>query len=272
MIRAMTAGPVLDERHKKNGHSTPRASRSETSPSIEPRHAWYVRCKPVLDVVAAVIMLLAASPVVIVCAVLVKLTSPGPAFYCQTRLGRNGRPFRIYKLRTMCHDAEALTGPVWSTKGDPRVTPIGWVLRETHLDEFPQLINVVLGQMSLIGPRPERPEIVSKLEWEVPHYRQRLKVRPGITGLAQVKLPPDSDVESVRRKLMHDLYYVQHVSPWLDLRILCCTAASFFLSLMAFAWRPLALPNCDAVEAELGHMACLELYSSTSVAQPGLKG
>ena len=128
----------------------------------------------------------------------------------------------------MIHKAESLTGPRWSLPGDPRITRIGNVLRMTHLDELPQLFNVLFGHMSLIGPRPERPEFLPELEEALPGYRQRLAVRPGVTGLAQVQLPPDSDVDSVRRKLAYDLFYVQRISPWLDLRLMFCT---FFYAL-----------------------------------------
>ena len=140
-----------------------------------------------------------------------KLTSPGPAFYTQTRVGQGGRPFTIYKLRTMIHNCESLTGPRWCMPGDPRVTPAGWLLRVTHLDELPQLLNVLRGEMSLVGPRPERPEFLPQLERALPAYRQRLVVRPGVTGLAQVKLPADTDLDSVRRKLAHDLYYIERL-------------------------------------------------------------
>src|SRR5207248_4660391 len=138
---------------------------------------------------------------------LVKLTSPGPMLYTQTRLGRRGRPFTIYKIRTMLHDCESLTGPQWSTPGDTRITRVGRWLRRTHIDELPQLWNVLRGDMSLVGPRPERPEFIPELENAIPFYRDRLLVRPGITGLAQVQLPPDTDMDSVRRQLAHDIYY-----------------------------------------------------------------
>jgi lipopolysaccharide/colanic/teichoic acid biosynthesis glycosyltransferase len=154
----------------------------------------------------------------------VKLTSAGPAFYTQTRVGRNGRLFTIYKLRTMMDDCESLTGPRWSMPGDPRVTRFGQLLRSSHLDELPQLFNVLKGDMSLIGPRPERPEFVGELEQALPSYRERLVVRPGITGLAQLLLPPDTELESVRSKLAYDLHYVYHLSCWLDIAILLCTA------------------------------------------------
>jgi lipopolysaccharide/colanic/teichoic acid biosynthesis glycosyltransferase len=153
----------------------------------------------------------------------VKLNSPGPVHYSQIRLGRGGRPFRIYKLRTMTHRAESATGPVWARVDDPRVTRVGRWLRDTHLDELPQLWNVIRGDMSLIGPRPERPEIAAAIERRMPRFGERLAIRPGITGLAQVRLPPDSNLDTVRQKLAHDLHYIQHLGPRLDLRIAWAT-------------------------------------------------
>jgi lipopolysaccharide/colanic/teichoic acid biosynthesis glycosyltransferase len=163
------------------------------------------------------------APVIALTALLVRATSRGPAFYTQTRVGRNGRLFTIFKIRTMIHECESLTGPRWSMPGDPRITPIGHFLRRTHLDELPQLLNVLRGEMSLIGPRPERPEFTAKLERALPAYPERLRVRPGVTGLAQVHLPGDTSLASVRIKLAHDLYYIQQLSPGLDVRIMVCT-------------------------------------------------
>src|SRR5439155_3872848 len=167
--------------------------------------------KAVLDRVAALALLVLGGPLILVLALLVKLTSRGPAFYTQTRLGRHGVPFTICKLRTMMNKCESLTGPRWSMPGDPRVTGLGRFLRATHLDELPQLLNVLRGDMSLIGPRPERPEFLPELERACPRYRERLAVRPGVTGLAQVQLPADTNIASVRRKLAYDLYYIRHV-------------------------------------------------------------
>jgi lipopolysaccharide/colanic/teichoic acid biosynthesis glycosyltransferase len=169
-------------------------------------------------------LLIVTAPVIGLAALTVKLTSPGPAFYTQLRLGRFGRPFTIFKIRTMIHNCESLTGPRWAIPGDPRVTVIGHLLRITHIDELPQLLNVLRGDMSLIGPRPERPEFARELEKLIPHYTERHIVRPGVTGLAQVQLPPDTDVENVRRKLAYDLFYVRYQGPLLDLALLCCTA------------------------------------------------
>lgn len=216
--------------------------------TVSPCSGWYLPIKAAFDLVLGGILLLVTTPVMLVAAVLIKLSSRGPIFYCQVRLGKDGRPFTLYKLRTMVDKAEALTGPVWSTKDDARVTPLGKVLRKTHIDEFPQLWNVMCGQMSLIGPRPERPEFVAKLDWEIPCYRERLNVRPGITGLAQVRLPPDTDIESVRRKIVYDVYYVKNVSPWLDLRVLFVTGWSLVCELTRHAWDRVSLPSSATVE------------------------
>ena len=151
------------------------------------------------------------------CAVLVRLTSRGPAFYSQQRVGQFGRVFTIYKLRTMYHQCERLTGPTWSVPGDPRVTPVGRVLRAIHVDELPQLVNVLRGQMSLIGPRPERPEIAAQLAKAIEDYNARSAVLPGITGHAQVHLPPDTSVADVRDKVRLDRYYLGRLSMWFDL-------------------------------------------------------
>jgi lipopolysaccharide/colanic/teichoic acid biosynthesis glycosyltransferase len=185
----------------------------------------YVATKRVMDVVLAALLAIPALPMVLVAMAVVRLTSRGRAIYSQTRLGLGGRPFTIYKIRTMFDRCEERSGPRWSDhRGDPRVTPVGWYLRKFKVDELPQLWNVLRGEMSLIGPRPERPVFVGDLEVAIPHYRRRLLVRPGLTGLAQVQLPPDTDLESVRLKLACDLYYIQHLSLAMDLRILLGTA------------------------------------------------
>jgi lipopolysaccharide/colanic/teichoic acid biosynthesis glycosyltransferase len=211
------------------------------------RRHWYVPCKTALDFVAAAVLLVLAAPVIGLAALLVKLTSRGPAFYTQTRVGRNGRLFTIYKIRTMIHKCESLTGPRWSMPGDPRITAVGQFLRVTHLDELPQLINVLRGDMSLIGPRPERPEFVPELERALPRYRERLAVLPGVTGLAQVQLPADTDLGSVRTKLAYDLYYIRHLSPGLDLRLLVCTA--LYAVGVPFRWsrRLCGVPGAETV-------------------------
>lgn len=183
----------------------------------------YGPTKFAIEWLAALILLLLATPLMVLLAVAVKTTSTGPVHYSQIRLGRGGRRFRIWKLRTMTHRAEAATGPVWATVDDPRITPLGRWLRDTHLDELPQLWNVLRGEMSLIGPRPERPEIAIAIERRMPDFRDRLAVRPGITGLAQVRLPPDSNLDTVRQKLVHDLHYIERLSLPLDARIAVAT-------------------------------------------------
>jgi lipopolysaccharide/colanic/teichoic acid biosynthesis glycosyltransferase len=215
------------------------------------RYRWYLSCKYVADFVLAALLTVPAAPVVLLAALLVKLTSRGPVFYTQTRVGVDGRLFSIWKIRSMIHNCEALTGPRWSVPGDPRVTRIGAILRASHLDELPQLLNVLRGEMSLIGPRPERPEFVPELERQLPGYWQRLTIRPGVTGLAQVQLPPDSDLTSVRRKLAHDLYYIRHLSPWLDLRLVLCTALYTLGLPFGVAGKLLGIPDGAAVEAEM---------------------
>jgi lipopolysaccharide/colanic/teichoic acid biosynthesis glycosyltransferase len=199
---------------------------------IEVRRSAYLTLKFGLEWLAALALLVACSPVLVALALGVRLGSSGPAFYAQTRLGRGGVRYRIYKLRTMVHDAEAKTGPVWaSLRGDARITPLGKVLRATHLDELPQLWNVLRGEMALIGPRPERPEIAGRVERKVAGFRGRLAVRPGVTGLAQMLLPADDPSDptyaGLRKKLALDLHYVGKVSAGLDLRIALATPCYF---------------------------------------------
>jgi lipopolysaccharide/colanic/teichoic acid biosynthesis glycosyltransferase len=175
--------------------------------------------------VLAVLLLICGAPLMLLTVVIIRLTSPGPVIYRQIRVGRGGRHFVMYKFRTMRQDAEAGTGAVWTSKNDPRITTAGRLIRALHLDELPQLINVLKGEMVLMGPRPERPEFTQQLALALPDYLDRLTVRPGITGLAQINLPPDTDLESVRRKLVLDLLYVREGSLWLDFSIFACTAA-----------------------------------------------
>jgi lipopolysaccharide/colanic/teichoic acid biosynthesis glycosyltransferase len=162
-------------------------------------------------------------PVLLVSVLLVRLTSRGPAIYTQTRVGLSGRVFTFYKIRTMYHNCESQTGPRWSPPGDPRITPVGRVLRKLHLDELPQFWNVLRGDMSLIGPRPERPEIVARLRQSVPGYDRRLAVKPGITGFAQIHLPPDTCIRSVKNKVVYDIFYIRHRSAGMELYILFAT-------------------------------------------------
>jgi exopolysaccharide biosynthesis polyprenyl glycosylphosphotransferase len=186
--------------------------------------AWHLRwAKRAVDLAGALGILFLAWPVLAAAAALVRLTSPGPALYRQERVGRHGRTFPILKLRTMYQDAEKRSGPVWSTDADPRITPVGRYLRKFRVDELPQLWNVLRGEMSLIGPRPERPVFVEQLAQSIPHYKDRHLVKPGITGWAQVMAPYAASVEDAWHKHTYDLFYVKHVSLVLDLLILMKT-------------------------------------------------
>jgi lipopolysaccharide/colanic/teichoic acid biosynthesis glycosyltransferase len=177
-----------------------------------------------VDRVVAALLLIPALPVLGLLWTLVKLTSRGPGIYSQIRSGRDGREFAIYKLRTMRHNCERQSGAVWARPNDARVTTLGRILRKTHLDELPQLFNVLRGEMVLVGPRPERPEIIARLVPEICDYRTRLAVAPGVTGLAQIMADSDQTIEDVRRKLQFDQQYMARASLWLDLKIVVCTA------------------------------------------------
>jgi lipopolysaccharide/colanic/teichoic acid biosynthesis glycosyltransferase len=183
----------------------------------------YLRWSGGLNRLIAAILLLPGLPIIGLLILIVRMTSKGPGVYRQVRVGYHGRLFDVLKIRTMREDAEVGTGAVWTAEQDPRITRVGWFLRLTHLDELPQLFNVLKGEMNLIGPRPERPEFTEHLSVEIHDYLQRVNVRPGVTGLAQINLPPDTDTDSVRRKLILDLEYVRTASLSMDLRILMCT-------------------------------------------------
>jgi sugar transferase (PEP-CTERM system associated) len=175
--------------------------------------------KRLSDIAFAVLGLVLAAPLMVLAALAVRLSSPGGALYTQTRVGQDGRPFSIYKFRSMRSDAEALTGAVWSTTNDPRVTRVGRFIRRTRLDELPQLWNVLIGDMSFVGPRPERPEFVSSLTQQIPYYGQRHVVRPGLTGWAQIRHRYGSSVDDAMQKFQYELFYIKHMSPAFDLFI-----------------------------------------------------
>jgi lipopolysaccharide/colanic/teichoic acid biosynthesis glycosyltransferase len=174
------------------------------------------------DLAGSLLLLILTLPIFIVVACLVKLDSPGPILYRQARVGLYGRTFTLLKFRSMRVDAEA-GGPQWATVGDSRVTRVGAFLRACRIDELPQLLNVLLGDMSLVGPRPERPHFVRQLARVLPHYNERACVLPGITGWAQVKLPYGASVEDARAKLEYDLFYLANRSLLFDLLILVAT-------------------------------------------------
>jgi sugar transferase (PEP-CTERM system associated) len=182
------------------------------------------------DVVLASLGLLLLSPLMGIIAALVKLTSPGPVLYHQRRVGLQGRLFSVHKFRSMRHDAEAATGAVWAAANDSRVTPIGKLLRRTRFDEVPQLWNVVKGEMSLVGPRPERPEFVSDLTDAIPYYGLRHTVRPGVTGWAQVRYTYGASVEHALEKLQYDLDYIKHLTLSFDVLILLSTIKTVLLT------------------------------------------
>jgi lipopolysaccharide/colanic/teichoic acid biosynthesis glycosyltransferase len=195
----------------------------------------------IMNVVIAAVALLVLAPICVLVAIAVKLTSPGPVFYTQTRVGADrrwnrttalherrvedlgGQPFTILKFRSMRTDAEANGQAVWASKQDARVTPVGRFIRKTRLDEIPQLINVLRGEMNIVGPRPERPSIVVRLRSDIPEYPQRHRVKPGITGWAQINHSYDSCLEDVKTKVRYDLEYIEGQSVWFDVKIMLLT-------------------------------------------------
>jgi sugar transferase (PEP-CTERM system associated) len=185
-------------------------------------HTIELRAKRVLDVVLSFALMLVLLPLMLVTAITIKLDSKGPVLYRQMRIGLNGMTFRLYKFRTMAEDAEK-SGARWAEENDPRITRVGRFLRATRIDELPQLWNVLLGEMSFIGPRPERPDFNRELEAAIPYYDLRHLVKPGITGWAQVLYPYGASVEDAREKLQYDLYYIKNYSVMLDLVILIRT-------------------------------------------------
>jgi exopolysaccharide biosynthesis polyprenyl glycosylphosphotransferase len=184
---------------------------------------WELALKRSLDIGVSLLILLLGLPFWLLIALVIKLDSRGPIFYIQERVGKDSKMFKMIKFRSMFHRAEEKSGPVWANKRDPRVTRIGKIIRRLRLDEIPQFINVLQGDMSLVGPRPERPYFVEKLTKELPLYARRLKVRPGITGWAQVKHKYDESVEDVKRKVKYDLFYIENMSLRMDLKILLNT-------------------------------------------------
>lgn len=178
--------------------------------------------KRFIDVVAASLFLFLLSPLMLFTALLIKLTSKGPVFYTQERVGKNGKHFSMYKFRSMYKDAEEY-GPEWAGEGDPRITKVGRWIRKIYFDEAPQFINVLNNDMSLVGPRPERPFFVEMLRKEIPYYYKRLSVKPGITGWAQIKHKYDSSLDDVREKLKYDFFYIENMSLKLDFKIIINT-------------------------------------------------
>lgn len=190
---------------------------------------WLIGAKRAFDFVVASLAMLLLWPVMGMVALLVRWSSPGPAVYSQQRVGKDGRVFTIHKFRSMRHDAERQTGAVWSSKGDARITPVGGFLRRTRLDELPQLWNILKGDMSFVGPRPERPEFVQGLTEQIPFYGQRHVVKPGLTGWAQVRYSYGASVEDALEKLQYDLFYIKHMSITFDLFVILSTVKTVIL-------------------------------------------
>jgi sugar transferase (PEP-CTERM system associated) len=187
------------------------------------RNIYTTRIKAASDVLLSAAGLVLSSPVLLLSALAIRLESRGPVFFRQKRVGLNNRVFEVVKLRSMRADAER-EGAVWAEKGDPRVTRVGRVIRKLRIDEIPQMWNVLRGEMSFVGPRPERPEFVSLLGRKIPYYSLRHFVKPGITGWAQVNYPYGASEEDALEKLKYDLFYIKHLSPILELKILVKTA------------------------------------------------
>lgn len=184
---------------------------------------YFNTAKDVVDILLGVVAFILCLPVMILCSLMIKFSSRGPLFYTQQRVGKDGKPFTMYKFRTMYIDAETRSGAVWAQKNDPRVVPACRWMRRSHMDELPQILNVIKGEMSLVGPRPERDEILTELEKTYPDARKRLAVRPGITGLAQIRNGYDSSVEGFGEKLKSDLEYIENRKWWLEFKILLLT-------------------------------------------------
>lgn len=184
--------------------------------------------KEMMDIVGAAVSMLIFGPVMLLAAAMIKLSDPkGPVFYAQVRVGLSGRLFTIYKLRTMYVDAEAHGGAIKAGDNDPRVIPACRWMRRGHIDELPQLLNILRGEMSLVGPRPERPELFEDLSRLLPKFEDRLAVKPGLTGLAQIYNGYDTDAASVRRKLDYDLNYIANMGLGMDIKLLVATFSKF---------------------------------------------
>ena len=194
-----------------------------------PHDGFLLRIKRIMDIAVSATVLALGAPLWFFLALLIRLTSPGaPSIFRQERIGRNGKPFIMMKFRSMVADAEKVSGPKWATEHDPRITPLGRFLRKSRFDEIPQFINVLKGEMSLVGPRPERRFFIEQLKKEIPWYVRRIKMTPGITGWAQVKHKYDASIEDVKQKVIYDLYYFENMSILLDLKIMLQTILVVF--------------------------------------------
>jgi len=213
---------------KSDDNVDPSSSYPITDLKTGPLRSAYWVMKELFDRSLACTLLILTVPMLFFLMVLVRLSSRGPAIYSQLRVGKGGHPFRIYKIRTMHNDCEKKTGPIWAERNDPRVTRLGRWLRRSHLDELPQLINVLKGEMSFVGPRPERPELFDSLQQQIPLFHLRVQVKPGVTGLAQIRQESDRTIRDVRRKLRYDLLYIRKSGLWLDLKLMIATFPRVF--------------------------------------------
>jgi exopolysaccharide biosynthesis polyprenyl glycosylphosphotransferase len=194
----------------------------------EPMPPWEKNVKRLIDIAVSLTALIVFSPLLIAVAAAIKLDSKGPMFYIQERVGYRGKMFRLWKFRSMVHEAEKQSGPVWADKNDSRITRVGQFLRNTRLDELPQIYNILRGDMSLVGPRPERDFFVEQLKKKIPYYSLRLKVKPGLTGWAQIKHNYDRSLDDVREKLKFDLFYIENMSLSMDFKIILATVYVVF--------------------------------------------
>ena len=229
LLRVKTTGVFVNELSSFLERETGRVDLATVNPS------WFIFsdgftagqrlskfAKRAFDIVASIIMLMVTLPIAVLTAIVVRCDSAGPVLYRQTRMGLYGVPYRIIKFRSMRVDAEA-DGAVWASEHDPRITRVGTVMRQTRIDEIPQLWNIFKGEMSFVGPRPERPEFVADLERQIPFYAERHMVKPGLTGWAQINYPYGASIDDARAKLEYDLYYAKNYTPFLDMLILIQT-------------------------------------------------
>jgi sugar transferase (PEP-CTERM system associated) len=236
LLELRFAGHIIEEAASTYEKVCGRVCLKELRPSqliysgeLGPRRAS-IFYQTVVNLTLAAVGVVVGTPIMLLTALAVRLTSAGPVLYRQVRVGMDGIPFTLYKFRSMRADAEAATGAVWASKDDPRVTPLGRTLRKLRIDELPQLFNVLRGEMSIVGPRPERPEMVESLAEKIPYYRHRHCVRPGITGWAQVNYKYGDTLEDVIQKLEYDLYYIKNMSLSLDSYIIFLTVKAILLS------------------------------------------
>ena len=235
LLRARLAGVEVREREEVYEQVTGRIAVAAMRPSYLifnegfRRHPFAALLKRVNDVVVSAVMLLLLWWVMVIVAIVVRLTSPGPILFTQERVGQDGRPFVLMKFRSMRADAEKLSGPVWASEDDPRITRFGGIMRKTRLDELPQLFNVLSGSMSLVGPRPERQHFVDQLAARIPYFRLRHIVKPGVTGWAQTNYPYGNTEEDALHKLQYDLFYIKNYSVLFDLSILISTIKTVVL-------------------------------------------